>query len=102
MPGTIYSPRDVHDLDDQPYCVKVCYQEPKQNCKINGRSISVTKVARMSLAERLRLSPNPLPEIPEQALKNFGVPQSVVARLPQIALRLFGVKIKISGTQASR
>ena len=33
MPGTIYSPRDVHDLDNQPYCVKVCYQEPTQDCE---------------------------------------------------------------------
>ena len=65
MPGTIYSPTDVHDLDNQPYCVKVWYQEPKQDCKINGQSISITKVARMSVKERLQLSPSPLPPIPQ-------------------------------------
>ena len=95
MPGTIYSPRDVHNLDDQPYCVKVCYQEPKQDCKINGKGFSISKVAKMSVRERLQLNPNPLPEIPRQDLENFGVPQSIVKRLPEIALRLFGVKIKI-------
>lgn len=95
MPGTIYSPRDVHDLDYQPYCVKVCYQEPKQDCKINGKIISITKVARMSVKERLQLSPSPLPPIPQQALTNFKVPQSTVKQLPEIALRLFGVPTKV-------
>ena len=99
MPGTMYSPRDVHHLEDQPYCVKVCYEEPQQECTIDGRSISVSEVARMSVPDRLDLDPNPLPEIPEEALKNFGVPQSVVIRLPDIALRMFGVKIKISDGQ---
>ena len=95
MPGTIYSPRDVYDLNHQPNCVKVCYQEPKQDCKINGKIISITKVVRMSVKERLQLSPSPLPPIPQQALINFKVPQSIVKQLPQIALRLFGVPIRI-------
>ena len=95
MPNTIYSPRDVHNLDDQPYCVKVCYQEPKRHCKINGRDVSILKVASMSIQERLKLNPNPLPEILEEAFTIFAVPQSVVKRLPEIALSIFGVPIKI-------
>ena len=101
MPGTIYTPRDVHDLDDQPYCVKVCYQEPKQECNIDGRMVSVEEVARMSREDRLRLDPAPVPEIPQEAIVNFGVPQSIVIRLPQIALRLFGITIRISGRQVT-
>ena len=95
MPNTIFSPKHVHDLDDQPYCVKVCYQEPKQYCKINGIYISVLKVAKMSVKERLKLNPNPLPEFPEEVFKIFGVPPSVMKRLPEIVLHVFGVPIKI-------
>ena len=101
MPGTIYNPRDVHDLEDQPYCVKICYQEPKQDCKIDGRSVSIEEMSRMSVEDRLHLDPTPIPEIPQEALVNFGVPQSIVVRLPQIALRMFGVTIKISGKQVT-
>ena len=96
MPGTIYSPKDLHNLDNQPYCVKVCYQQPQQECNINGKKISVTQVSQMSKAERLKLSPNPLPDIPKEAIENFGVPQSVVVGLPDLIFRIFGVKIKIS------
>ena len=96
MPGTIYSPKDLHNLDNQPYCVKVCYQQPQQECNINGRNISIEQVSRMSKAERLKLSPNPLPEIPKEAIKNFRVPQSVVVGLPDLIFCVFGVKIKIS------
>ena len=102
MPNTIYSPTDVHDLDDQPYCVQVCYQEPTQECVINGKKFSIAEVSRLSVAERLKLSPTPVPEIPVQVLKLFGVPQSVIDRLPEISLRLFGVSIKISGRQEDR
>ena len=96
MPGTIYSPRDVHNVEDQPYCVEVCYQEPQQGCNINGRSYSVEEVARMSLPDRLNLDPTPLPEIPEEAIKNFGVPHAVVEHLPGLVSRMFGVTLKIS------
>ena len=96
MPGTNYTPRDVHDLDDQPYCVKVFYQEPKQKCNIGGRMFSVVQVAKMSRKDRIQLSPNPIPEIARQALTIFGVPQSVVKRLPRIALELIGAPVNIS------
>ena len=101
MPGITYTPRDVHDLDDQPYYVKVCHQEPKQECNIGERMSIVGEVARMSREERLWLSPNPIPEIPLQALTNFGVSQSVVKQLPQIALSLLGVQVKISTNQVT-
>ena len=99
MPGTIYTPRDVYDLDNQPYCVKVCYQEPEQECNIGGRMLSVGEVAKMSRVERLRLSPNSILEIPQQALTIFGIPQSFEPRLQQIALSVLGVKVKISANQ---
>ena len=96
MPGTIYSPKDLYNLDNQPYCVKVCYQQPQQECNINGRNISIEQVSQMSKAECLKLSPNPLPEIPKEAIKNFRVPQSVVVGLPDLIFCVFGMKIKIS------
>ena len=100
MPGTIYSPRDVHDIEDQPYCVKVCYDEPKQPCRIGGRSLSISQVARLSVSARLRLDSTPVPEIPREALTQFNVPQSVVNRLPTISQQLFGVQVKISGSNS--
>ena len=101
MPGTIYSPRDVHDIENQPYYVKVCYDEPKQPCRIGGLSLSMSEVTRMSVAARRRLDPTPVPEIPQEALTQFGVPQSVMKRLPEICLRLFGIHIKISANKVA-
>ena len=80
--------------------LKVCYQEPKQDCKMD-RSISVEEVARMSVEDCLQLDPSPIPEIPQEALMNFGVPQSIVIHLPQIVLHIFGITIKISGKQVT-
>jgi len=94
MPGTIFTPRDVYDIEDQPYFVKVFYDETRQPCMINGKNISVSEVAGMSMAARLRLDPTPVPKFPQQALTRFGVPQSIARRLPEISLRLFGVPLR--------
>ena len=77
MPGTIYTP---HDLDDQPYCVKVCYQEPEQECSIGGKILSVNWRGSKHVykEKRFQLSPNPILKISQQTLTIFGVLQSIV------------------------
>jgi len=101
MPGTVYSPRDVHDLDNQPHSVKVYYQEPKQPCRVAGRPISVSTITTLSVQSRLRLDPSPVPSIPQVALTLFQVPQSVIDRLPQVTSQLFGIVVQVEPTRSS-
>ena len=95
MPGTVYSPRDVHDLDNQPYFVKVHYEEPDQPCTLAGRKFTTEQIASLSVSARLRLDPTPVPEIPRKALTLFRVPQSVINSLPAVTRRLFGVAVPV-------
>jgi len=96
MPGTIYSPTDVYCLDEQPYSVKVHYDDPKQMCKVGGVTISRANISRLSISERLQLSPTPLPNISLATLKLFDTPQTIIDDLPAIGRRLFGVNITIT------
>ena len=95
MPGTIFSPRDVHDLDDQPYYVRVHHDEPTQMCEVANMSLPMANISSLSMSERLRLNPRPLPEIPQAALKLFTLPKRILDHLSAIARRLFGIQIKI-------
>jgi len=99
MPGTVYSPRDLHDLDNQPHSVKVHYKEPNQQCEVAGRMLSISSITRMSLQTRLRLDPSPVPIIPRRALTLFQVSQSVINSLPQVTARLFGVTVQVEPPQ---
>jgi len=95
MPGTVYSPRDVYDLDNQPYYVKVYYEEPDQPCTLGGRSFTAEQIASFSKSARLRLDPTPVPPIPWAALTLFRVPQSDINRIPEVTRRLFGVAVPV-------
>jgi len=95
MPGTVYSPRDVYDLDNQPYYVKVYYEEPDQPCTLGGRSFTAEQIARLSKSARLRLDPTPVPPIPRAALTLFRVPQSDINQIPEVTRRLFGVAVPV-------
>ena len=96
MPGTVFSPRDVYNLQDQPYYVKVHHDEPSQMCQVAGESLSMANISSMSLLERLRLNPTPLPKISEAALRLFSVPQTIIDNLSAVARRLFGIKLTIT------
>ena len=54
----IYSPRDLHDLDNQPHSVKVHYEESNQQCKVAGRTLSNSSITTMLLQTRLHLDPS--------------------------------------------
>ena len=95
MPGTVYSPRDVHDLDNQPYFVKVHYEEPDTPCSIGGHKFSSEQLARLSVSARRRLNPKPVPAIPRAALTLFRVPPSVIRSLPAVTRRLFGASVPV-------
>ena len=96
MPGTVFSPRDVYNLQNQPYYVKVHHDEPSQLCQVAGESLSMANISSMSLLERLRLNPRPLPNIPAAALRLFPIPQTIIDNLSAIARRLFGIDVTIT------
>lgn len=96
MPGTIYSPRDVYNLDDQPYYVRVHHDEPSQMCQVGGESLSMADIAAMSIPERVQLSPTPLPKISQSDLVRFSIPQSVIDKIPSIVRRLIGVEVTLT------
>ena len=95
MPGSVYSPRDVHDLDNQPYFVKVYYEEPDTPCTLGGRKFSYEELASLSASARRGFDPQPVPEIPWAALTLFRVPPSVISNLPAVTRRLFGASVPI-------
>ena len=97
MPGTVYSPRDVYDLNNLPNYVKVSYEQPKQGCKLPGVGIvAMSDIANMTVQERLRLDPNPLPPVPKQVFKLFGIPDSAINDLPEVQNSTFGTAGKIT------
>ena len=64
MPGTVYFPRDVYDLNNQPYYVKVTYEQPKRGCKLPGVGIMpMSDITNMTVQGRVRLDPNALPSV---------------------------------------
>ena len=96
MPGTTHSPKDVHCLDEQPYHISVRYDQPTLPCKVGNLILPMANISRLSLSERLKISPTPLPNITLQALNLFNTPQTVIDHLPAVARRLFGVNITIT------
>jgi len=95
MPGTVYSPRDVHDLNNQPYYVKVYYEEPDEPCILAGQRFTAKQISSLSVSARLHLDPTPALQIPRAALTLFQVPQSVINHLPEVTRRLFGVAVPV-------
>ena len=85
----------VHDLDNQPYYVKVHYEESDEPCILAGQKFTAKQISSLSVSARLRLDPTPVPQIPRAALTLFQVPQSVISRLPEVTRRLFGVAVPV-------
>ena len=72
------------------------YEGPALMYKVGGQILSKANISRLSMSERLQLSPMPVSNISLTVLNLFSTPQSVIDALPSISRHLFGVEIKVT------
>ena len=73
MPGIIYSPSQLYDLQDQPGCIKICYQPQCRPCNIIDvpPCPGTMQCCEYSPVKLARFVPQPYPYVGEKSFNLF-------------------------------